>query len=67
MCARTHTHTHTHTHTRVYINSFYAEQHWKKYSDCDELCANFIWDARMYPELNYEIYDEITYNIMSYA
>ena len=47
--------------TNVGYNSFYSEKHWKKYSDCDELCANFIRDARMYPELNHEIYDEITY------
>ena len=34
-------------------------KNWKKYSDSDELCANFIQDARMYPELNCEIYDDI--------
>ena len=47
--------------TNVGYNSFHAEQYWKKYSDCDEFCANFIRDARMYPKLNREIYDEITY------
>ena len=50
--------------TNVGYSSFYIEQHWKKYSDC-ELCANFIRDARMYPELNHEIYDEITLIIES--
>ena len=37
--------------TNVGYNSFYAEWHWKKYSACDELCANFIRDARLCPEL----------------
>ena len=38
--------------TNVGYNSFYADRHWKSYSDSEELCARFICDARMYPELN---------------
>ena len=42
--------------------NFYADWHWKSYGDSKELCARFICDARMYPELNCELSDDITYN-----
>ena len=54
--------------TNIGYSSFYAERHWKKYfSTSDELCANLIRDARLYPELDREIYDEITVESRDYA
>ena len=47
--------------TNVGYNFLYAKQHWKSYSDSEELCAKFICDARIYPELNHNISDDITF------
>ena len=47
--------------TNVGYNFLYATRHWKSYSDSEELCARFICDARMYPELNHNISDDITF------
>ena len=47
--------------TNVGYNFLYAKRHWKSYSDSEELCARFICDARMYPELNHNISDDITF------
>ena len=30
----------------------YTDRHWKTYSKSDELCADFICDAKMCPKLN---------------
>ena len=46
--------------TNVGYNFLYAKRHWRSYSDSEELCARFICDARMYPELNHNISDDIT-------
>ena len=31
------------------------------YSDSEELCARFVCDAGMYPELNHNISDDLTF------
>ena len=50
--------------TNVGYNFLYAKQYWRSYSDSEELCARFICDARMYPELNRNISDDITFYVL---
>ena len=38
-----------------------APRHWKFYSECDKLCANFIRDARLNPEMNHHLTKDINY------
>ena len=47
--------------TNVGYNFLYAKWHWRSISDSEEFCARFICDARMYPELNHEISDDIVF------
>ena len=47
--------------TSVGYNCQYSARHWRSYSDAVELCAQFVRDAKMCPELNVTLSDEINY------
>ena len=58
--------TFTEASTLVYITSFGYNHlnsacHWKSYSDCEKLCASFIYDAKMNTDLNQHLTDDINY------
>ena len=42
-------------------NRWYGHQHLKSYADQDCLCASFIRDVRLFPELNIHINDEVLF------
>ena len=54
-------HSSTLTYTSIGYNSVFGSRHKKIYTDQDSLCANFIRDVRLAPDLNSHLSEEIFY------
>ena len=47
--------------TSLGYNHLNSACHWKSYTDCEKFCASFIHDAKMNPDLNQHLTDDINY------